>query len=42
MIFQSIKTSDLSEKQLKEILKLKNTHWSFGIKSQKDWYKKKY
>ena len=41
MIFQSIKTSDLSEKKLNQILKLKDTHWSFGIKSQKHWYEKK-
>ena len=40
MIFQSIKTSDLSDGMINEILTLKDSHWNFGIKSQKKWFLK--
>ena len=40
MKFQSIKTSKLNKKQIKEILSLKNLYWSFGDESQKIWFEK--
>ena len=40
MIFQSIKTSDLSDRMVKEIFYLKDSHWNFGFKSQKKWFLK--
>ena len=39
MIFQSLLTSKLTKKKVKEILELKNSHWRKGIKSQKKWFK---
>jgi len=41
MKFQSIKTSRLNKNQIYQILSLKDTHWKFGYKSQKLWFKKK-
>jgi len=40
MKFQSIKTSNLKNKQIYQILKLKNSKWKFGYKSQQSWFKK--
>ena len=40
MIFQSIKTSDLSAGMVNEIFYLKDSHWNFGFKSQKKWFLK--
>ena len=33
-------TRNLSKKNIKEIINLKETHWSHGIKSQKEFLKK--
>ena len=33
-------TRNLSKKNIKEIINLKETHWSHGIKSQKEFFKK--
>ena len=41
MKFQSIKTFKLNNKQIYQILSLKDSHWRFGYKSQKSWFKKK-
>jgi len=40
MIFQSIKTTQLTQNTIREILTLKDFHWKFGMKSQTKWYKK--
>ena len=40
MIFQSIKTSKLDKLQINQILKLKNSYWNYGYKSQLQWFKK--
>ncbi|PPR47246.1 MAG: hypothetical protein CFH19_00680 [Alphaproteobacteria bacterium MarineAlpha5_Bin9] len=36
----SIKSANLTNKQINDICKLKNSFWNFGIKSQIKWYKK--
>jgi predicted GNAT family N-acyltransferase len=36
----SIKTKKLKEKEILQICRLKNTEWSYGIKSQFIWFKK--
>ena len=41
MKFQSLKTSKLNKKKTRQILALKDTHWTFGNKSQVNWFKKK-
>tara|TARA_B100000530_G_scaffold328392_1_gene269150 strand:- start:69 stop:584 length:516 start_codon:yes stop_codon:yes gene_type:complete len=38
MILKSLKTIDLTDENIKEICKLKNTHWKFGIKSQLEFF----
>ena len=40
MKFQSIKTSELNNKQIDQILNLKNIHWKHGYESQLTWFKK--
>ena len=40
MIFQSIKTLHLKKTQIFEIIKLKNTYWKFGLRSQTEWFYK--
>ena len=40
MKFQSIKTSELSKEHINQILKLKESHWKHGIKSQQNWFHK--
>ena len=40
MKFQSIKTSELNNKQFDQILYLKNAHWKYGLESQIKWFKK--
>ena len=41
MKFQSIKTFKLNKKHIYQILRLKDSHWKFGYKSQKSWFEKK-
>ena len=36
----SKKKKSLKKKEINSILKLKDTHWKFGIKSQIEWFKK--
>ena len=40
MKFQSIKTSELSKAYINQILKLKESYWKYGIKSQQNWFHK--
>lgn len=40
MIFQSIKTTQLTQEKIHEILALKDRHWNYGIKSQLKWFNK--
>ena len=40
MKFQSIKTLELTNKEIDQILNLKNTYWEYGYDSQFDWFKK--
>lgn len=41
MKIQSILTSKLNNKQFNEIIELKESHWKYGKKSQKNWFKYK-
>jgi predicted GNAT family N-acyltransferase len=36
----SKKTHDLKKSEIMDIIKLKETYWKYGIKSQKEWFKK--
>ena len=38
MILQSLNTNDLTDKNIVDICRLKNTHWKFGIKSQLEFF----
>jgi hypothetical protein len=40
MKIQKKYTKDLTKTQIKNILKLKNKHWKYGLKAQREWYKK--
>lgn len=34
-------TNNLTKEEINQIIKLKNSHWNFGLKSQIEWFKKK-
>ena len=38
MIIQTLNTNDLTDKNIVDICRLKNTHWKFGIKSQLEFF----
>ena len=40
MKFQSIKTSELSNERINQILELKESNWKYGIASQQHWFRK--
>tara|TARA_B100000963_G_scaffold348885_1_gene357147 strand:+ start:708 stop:1220 length:513 start_codon:yes stop_codon:yes gene_type:complete len=40
MLLRSLKTSELTYKDIIQICKLKNTHWQYGLKSQLDFFYK--
>ena len=40
LYFASIPTKNLKKQQILKILNLKDTHWNFGITSQKSWFDK--
>lgn len=42
MIIKAIRTKELSEFEIYEICKLKNSNWKFGIKSQLNFFNKTY
>ena len=39
LLLKSKLTKKLKEKEINGICKLKNTHWKYGVKSQKKWFK---
>ena len=42
MILQTLNTNDLTDKNIVDICRLKNTHWKFGIKSQLEFFNNYY
>tara|TARA_Y100001958_G_scaffold114627_1_gene81763 strand:+ start:59 stop:574 length:516 start_codon:yes stop_codon:yes gene_type:complete len=34
-------TNNLTKEEINQIIKLKNSHWNFGLKSQIEWFKKR-